>query len=202
VISAIVLAAGLSKRMGTPKMVLPWGNVTVIEQVLSVLVQAKIVEILVVTGGAHQEVKAAVRSYPVRVIFNPHFFDGQMIRSVQIGLSHLAENCDAAMIVLGDQPQIQKEIVEKITDVFRRTKAPIVVPSYNLRRGHPWILARELWDEVMNLKKGGTLRQILELHSKNIEYLQVNTDTILMDLDTPSDYQSQKPDGFSSANSQ
>ena len=104
-ISAIILAAGQSKRMGQPKMVLPWGKSTVIEQVVMTFLQAGIEDILVVTGGAHEVVEKTLDPYPVRKIYNPDYAAGEMLSSLQLGLSKLHREAQAVLVGLGDQPQ-------------------------------------------------------------------------------------------------
>lgn len=192
-IAAVVLAAGSSSRMGTPKMALPWGESTVIGHVVGVLLQAGIDEPLVVTGGDRQQVEACLKDLPVRLVFNPRFAEGDMISSFQAGLASLPPSVDAALFVLGDQPQVQVKVVKALLRAYQESPALIVVPSYRMRRGHPWVIGRPLWDEIMRLEPPGTLRQVLQAHSSQIHYLVLETDTILRDLDTPSDYERERP---------
>lgn len=192
-IAAIVLAAGQSKRMGQPKLVLPWGDTTVIERVIGVLSQATLDPILVVTGGAHQAVAALVENSPARPIFNPRFMNDDMIYSLQVGLENLGENVEAAMIALGDQPQIEIVVVRQVLQGFRDTHAALVVPSYQMRRGHPWILNRSLWREIMHLSAPATLRSFLNSYLSLTNFVKVDTPSILKDLDTPEDYTREKP---------
>src|SRR5215510_6797170 len=91
--SAIILAAGQSKRMGQPKMLLPWGNVSVIEHVISVFAAAGLDDILVITGGARQEVEQIIKHHQnhdkVRTLFNENYSRGEMLSSIQCGLRAL-----------------------------------------------------------------------------------------------------------------
>jgi molybdenum cofactor cytidylyltransferase len=192
-ISAVVLAAGRSQRMGRPKMTLPWGSTTVIGQVVQVLGQAGLGEVLVVTGGAHDEVEAALRGSTARLVFNPRFNEGGMVASLQMGLAHLSDASEAALVVLGDQPQIQPEVVAALLAHYFEHRSPLVVPSYCMRRGHPWIVRRSLWMEIQALGASQTLRDLFHSQAEQIAYLQVETDSILADLDTPDDYERQRP---------
>jgi len=192
-VAAVVLAAGSSKRMGEPKLVLPWGRTTVIGQVVSTLAQARVAEIVVVTGGAYKVVLRALDKFAVRTVYNPCYEQDEMIYSLQVGLSVVSQGMNAAMIVLGDQPRIQPEIVNKLLDRYKDLTAEIIVPSYRMRRGHPWIVARSLWTTLMEMKSPATLRDFLESHQQKIHYVNVESDTILMDMDTPSDYREQRP---------
>ncbi len=192
-ISALVLAAGLSKRMGSPKLVLPWENTTVIGRVVDVLVQAGIPDILVVTGGARRQVEAALKGLPVRAVFNPRYVEDHMLLSLQIGLASLPDSAEATLVALGDQPQVQLGVVRKILGAYRDECAPLVVPSYRMRRGHPWLMKRSLWQTVLDLRPPHTMRDILETFAGQICYAAVETDTILRDLDTPADYKRERP---------
>jgi len=198
-ISAIILAAGKSTRMGNPKMLLPWGNITVIEHVISVFSQAGIDDILVITGGAREQVEAIViecqKQYPVRSMYNENYMTGDMLSSIQCGLRQIADkkSVGAAMIGLGDQPQVQVGSVRLIRDIYLQTKSLLVVPSYQMRRGHPWLVARSLWKELLEMSLSNTPRDFLNTHASDIQYVNVDTPSILADLDTPEDYRASRP---------
>jgi molybdenum cofactor cytidylyltransferase len=192
-IGAIVLAAGLSSRMGVPKMALPWGDTTVIGQVVRVLSNAGLDEIIVVTGGAQDEVRQALQGLPVVEVYNPDHQKGEMLSSLQSGLSNLGNHLEAALVVLGDQPQIQERVVKALIKVYTSDRSPLVVPSYQMRRGHPWLLGRSLWPVVLELKRPDTLRDFLNEHQTSIQYVTIDTPTILQDLDSPADYHKYRP---------
>jgi molybdenum cofactor cytidylyltransferase len=192
-IAAIILAAGRSKRMRQPKMILPWGESTVIGQVVQVLSRAKIQPVVVVTGGARVQVEAALAGYAVQLVFNPHFAQEEMLVSLQIGLGVLGKETTAALVVLGDQPQIELEVVQAILACYRLKQAPLVVPSYKMRRGHPWLVERRLWRALFELDSTSTLRDFLNSYANQIEYLSVDTPSVLHDLDTPEDYRRERP---------
>lgn len=188
-IGAVVLAAGLSKRMGCPKMTLPWGNTTVIEQISNVLLAAGVEDVIVVTGGGRDEVENALKHLPVRTIFNPDFSHGEMISTLQTGLKELNDGIEGTLVVLGDQPQIKLTVVKSVINAFTASNQTLVVPSYQKRRGHPWLVARELWDDLLAVKTPTTMRAFLNGHAPDICYVSVDTPSILQDLDTPEDYQ-------------
>jgi len=187
-IAAIVLAAGSSTRMGRPKMILPWGKTTVIGQVLDVLIEAGLDEILVVTGGSHQEVEKKISERSVQTVFNPVYAAGEMLSTLQCGLSALRDNIQAALIVLGDQPQIEAEVVRSVIAAWRTNPSNLVVPSFQMRRGHPWLVSRPLWRAILDLRPSDTPRDFLNSHAGEILYVPVETGSILQDLDTPEDY--------------
>jgi molybdenum cofactor cytidylyltransferase len=186
--AAVILAAGQSKRMGSPKLVLPWGEGTVIGHVVRTLKEAGLGEIVVVTGGAAPLIETALASLEVRVLRNPNYVSGEMLTSCQIGLGALSSQVAAALIALGDQPQIEAGIVKSIIRIYAGSRPALVVPSYQMHRGHPWLVARSLWPDIINLRPPKTLRDFLTVHAGQIEYLPVRTASVLQDLDTPADY--------------
>lgn len=186
-ITAIILAAGESKRMGEPKMLMPWGKSTVLQTVISTFQAASVKDILVVTGGAHQQVEALIGK-TVETVFNENYQTGEMLSSIQLGLSIKMREASAALICLGDQPQIEERSVRQICNAFLAQKSQIVVPSYQMQRGHPWLVARPLWEELIAMKAPKTPRDFLTKHSRAIHYVVVDTSNILADLDTPEDY--------------
>lgn len=194
-LSAIILAAGQSRRMGRPKLTLPWGDSTVIGRVVGVLAAGGVSEIIVVTGGAQGEVERALADLPVKTAFNPAFAEDDMLRSLQIGLAALSETSQAVLIALGDQPQIEIPVVQKLIAAWEENRSPLLVPSYRMRRGHPWLVGRSLWRDLQAMQPPQTLRDFLNSHASQIEYLTVESPSVLADLDTPEDYTRSRPQG-------
>ena len=192
-ISAIILAAGQSKRMGQPKMLLPWGKSTVLEQVITTFLTAGIQDVIVVTGGSREQLEKILRPYPIRPIHNPDYADGEMLCSIQCGLRALPDHVQATLIGLGDQPQVEEKIVRSICEAYRERRSRLIVPSFEMKRGHPWLVVRPLWDEILALKKPESPRDFLNRHAPDIHYLNVDTESVLADLDTPEDYQKSRP---------
>ena len=191
-ISALILAAGQSKRMGQPKMCLPWGEKTVLEQVIDTFKAASVDQILVITGGDREQVEMLVGGL-AQVVFNPEFAKGEMLSSVQVGLSGLKPGADAILIGLGDQPQVQERSVQLVVNAYHESGASIIVPSFKMRRGHPWLVAHSHWDEILRMGSPDSMRGFLRRHADEICYVTVDSDSILQDLDTPEDYLKFKP---------
>ena len=116
-----------------------------------------------------------------------------MLTSLQIGLRAQKPSAEAALVCLGDQPQIEEGSVRSVCEAFAKSKSNLVVPSYQMRRGHPWLVARTLWDEILSTPPENSMRDFLNAHAREIEYVNLNTPTILQDLDTPEDYLKYKP---------
>lgn len=196
-IGAVVLAAGQSRRMGRPKLCLPWGTTTILGQVITTLGSAGLDEIVVVTGAARQEVEALViglaGQLPLHTVHNPDYAQTDMPGSVQTGLRALSAQVEAALIVLGDQPQVRQRTVKLVLEAYKNHRAGLVIPSYNKRRGHPWLAARRLWPSLLSLTSEQTLRDFLSAHTAEILYVPIEDDSILRDVDTPEQYASEKP---------
>lgn len=190
-ITAIILAAGESKRMGEPKMLMPWGKSTVLQTVISTFQASGIKDILVITGGAHQQVESLVGK-TVETVYNENYQNGEMLSSIQLGLSAKKREASAALICLGDQPQVEERSVRNVCNAFLANKSEIVVPSFQMQRGHPWLVARSLWDELLAMKTPKTPRDFLKKHASKIHYVLVDNASILADLDTPEDYAKHK----------
>lgn len=192
-VSAIILAAGKSERMGQPKMLLPWENTTVLGKVIETIQHAGIEDVLVVTGNAHDETKKIIAGYKVQVVHNENFEYEEMLASVQLGLTAQKTDSEATLICLGDQPQVEERCVRSVCEAFLKHKSSLVVPSYQMRRGHPWLIAKELWGEVLKMQAPETMRDFLNKHSNDIFYVEHDSPSILQDLDTPQDYLKYKP---------
>jgi molybdenum cofactor cytidylyltransferase len=191
-ISAIILAAGESKRMGQPKMLLKWGETTVLERVIAVFHAGGIQDVLVITGGAREQVEKTIGD-SARTIFNEDYKSGEMLSSIQTGLAAMQNETEAVLVGLGDQPQIMEETVRLVVQEYERTGAAIIVPSYLFHRGHPWLVAREHWKTILNMQSPDSPREFLNRFRNNIHYVEVDTPTILQDLDTPEDYSKAHP---------
>jgi molybdenum cofactor cytidylyltransferase len=186
-ISAIILAAGKSVRMGQQKMLMPWGNSTVLGKVMETLQAAEVEDIIVVTNS---KIAPQITNYKLPITINDN---GEMLESIQLGLEAQKPTAEATLICLGDQPQVEESSVRKVCTIFRENRSSIVVPSYQMRRGHPWLIARELWNEVLQMSAPESMRNFLNTHRNDIFYVELDTPSILTDLDTPADYLKYKP---------
>jgi molybdenum cofactor cytidylyltransferase len=196
-VAAIVLAAGRSTRMGTPKHVLPWGaDETIIRRVVAQLQRAGVAEIVVVTGGAREQVEAALAPLAaeaggtLRCVYNPDYARREMLSSLQVGLRNLPPDCAAALVALGDQPQIEVNVVQAVRQRWSETRAEAVFPTFENRRGHPVLFDRHLWPALLDLPDTATPRDALG--RARAEAVPVETASILHDIDTREDYEREK----------
>lgn len=191
-VAAVVAAAGRSTRMGEPKQLLAWGDRTVLGAVAHNLAAAGASPVLCVVGHRADEMAAALGDAPAHLLRNPNYLQGEMLSSYQTGVRYLlAEGspCIGTLLALGDQPHVPVSVIAQVIEQARLTPDHIVIPSYQMRRGHPFYLPAQLWPELLALSHEETLRTLLQRHANSITYVNVETDAILNDIDTPADYQ-------------
>ena len=190
-VAAIVLAAGASRRMKQAKMTLAYKGGTVLGTVLTTMHSAGVDPLIVVIGGAKDAVETALSELPFGVIraYNPEYEHTEMLDSLQIGMQRLPDETDAFLIVLGDQPQIHAEVVQALVHEYETTGQTLIIPSYRMRRGHPWLVGKDHWPDLRDLHSGQTMRDFIQQYQNQVHYLLVDTPGILEDMDTPEDYQ-------------
>lgn len=150
-ISGLVLGAGASTRLGEPKQLLPYRGTTLLEWVVGQARRAEgIDEVVVVLGRAADEVRKRVDFGGAKVVDNPVFGEG-CASSYRAGIGAIDSKSDAIMILLGDQPGVGPEIIDRVAKVFRQGSDQIVLASYQGRKGHPMLFARPLFDKLVEL---------------------------------------------------
>ncbi len=195
-VAAVVAAAGRSVRMGEPKQLLPWGESTVLATVTANLAQAGAAPVVCVLGHRAADMRTALgdapAKYPIEIVDNPDYLAGEMLSSYQAGVRHLMAQTDhwcGTLLALGDQPHVPVPVIRQVIEQATLSPDQIVIPSYNLRRGHPFFLPQRLWEELVDLAEGETLRDLVRRHGDTIVYVNVDTAAILFDIDTPADYE-------------
>lgn len=190
-IPAIVAAAGFSRRMGELKQLLAWQGRTVIETVVAHLQRAGAHPVVCVVGHREAEIRAVLAHSQAQVVANPEYARGEMLTSYQQGVRALQNEhlYPGLLLALGDQPHLQVESIAQVLDQARRQPDGIVIPSFNLRRGHPIYLPRHLWPDLLALSGEQSLRNLLHAHAQDIVYVNSESDGVLQDMDTPEQYQ-------------
>ncbi len=192
-VAALVLAAGMSSRMGQPKVLLPWTRKsTILEHILTQLILARMSQITVVTGNRAGEVRRQAIGRGVDVVHNPDYETGEILSSLKAGLESLPDQIAAALIVLGDQPRIQPRVVNQLLMAYAEGCAPIIAPRFQGQRGHPILVDRRYWPEFFALPPDAAPRDVIKRHEGEITFVDVNTDSVLGDVDTPEDYQKER----------
>ncbi|MEW5901721.1 MAG: nucleotidyltransferase family protein [Acidobacteriota bacterium] len=184
---AVVLAAGESRRMGGPKLLLPFGSSTIIETVIRRLLASRVDKLLVVLGASARPIREKIKEFPVKTVLNRRFHRG-MLSSVQCGIAALPASAEAAVIALADQPAISPEVLNSLISAYSRKRKRIVVPVYRGERGHPLLLDLNFRREIMALDPAIGLRQLLERHPDDVFEVRISSPAVLHDIDNADDY--------------
>jgi len=187
VIWAVVLAAGESKRMGRPKQLLPYGPSTILENVLDKALASPVDGTLVVLGAAAERIAPLLSKRPVETVLNPDFRSG-MLSSVRCGLRALPGSARAALIFLGDQPEVSPATARLVIEEYRRTARGLVLPVHWGRGGHPLLIDLKYREEIGLLSAGIGLRELLSRHPDDTLRIEVDDPGVSLDIDTPEDY--------------
>ena len=186
-ISSLILAAGESKRMGEPKMLLPFDGSTIIETVIGNARKSVIDRHYIVLGSGAQAIEARIQDLPVEAVHNTDFKKG-MLSSVQEGLKAVTDKTTAVLIMLGDQPMISYAVICMLITTYKQSDKGILVASRNGKRGHPMIFDSKYIPEVLGFNTDQSLRDLLENHTDDIEEVESGSGVVLRDIDTKEDY--------------
>jgi molybdenum cofactor cytidylyltransferase len=187
VICAVVLAAGLSSRMGVQKLLLPFGGKTVISHIVDQILASTIDEVHIVVGHQAERISNELSGRAVSIVNNPNYESG-MLSSVRCGLKSLPEQCRAVMVILGDQPSVTTELINKMLQSYAATEKSILVPLYESKRGHPVLFSLKYRDEIITQYDNVGLRGLLHNHPEEVFELTVSTASVICDMDYPEDY--------------
>jgi molybdenum cofactor cytidylyltransferase len=183
--AAIVLAAGGSERMGSPKQLLDWHGELFVHKVARSALQAGCSPVIVVTGANAEAVSAAVADLPVQVVHNPDWSVGQS-GSLKIGLAALPPGTGCALFLLVDQPQISPTLITALLERHRVSLAPVTAPQVDGQRANPILFDRSTFPALLTLRGDTGGRSVLSQFK--IDWLQWYDLRQLLDVDTPEDY--------------
>ena len=188
-VSAVILAAGTSSRMGKAKQLLALGESTVLAQTLAHVQAAALHEIILVLGASAETIRRRLPSpRELKIVVN-HAYQQGIASSLRAGLSAVDPGSHAALIVLGDQPFIRPQTLDRIVAEYQRSQAQIVIPTHQGQRGNPVLLDRSVFAEVMALEGDVGSRAIFARHLDGIVNVEVEDSGVLLDLDDPVDYE-------------
>ena len=185
-VSAILLAAGRSQRMGAFKPLLPFGSTTVIHNCIQNLRRAGIEDIVVVLGHRAEDLKQAVGDLRLEFAVNPDS-TSEMGASIARGVKKLLPETRAALIALTDLPAVPSDVIKAIMKEWTSGER-LVVPEFRGRGGHPVLVDLCFREELLNLDSSGGLRSFFEAHQEQVRRLPVNSPFIARDMDTWDDY--------------
>jgi molybdenum cofactor cytidylyltransferase len=186
--TALVLAAGSSRRMGTPKQLLVVKGKPLLEFVVGEACDSGVDDVLVVLGAAFDEIQSRVDMGRARVLVNPAHASG-MASSLKAGLGSLDAGVDRVVIILGDQPDVDAKLLNRLLDLQESSGLPAAALDFNGLIHPPVVLKRELWADLMSLEGDVGCRAVIRARPELVAKLRVETAlTHPIDIDTPEDY--------------
>lgn len=187
IISGIILAAGSSKRMGRQKLLLPFRGSTILENVIETITTCESIEEVLLVYEA-TEVIDRVKGYDLKAVYNPIAEEGQST-SVIAGVKSSNPKTKAYMFIMGDQPFINKDVVERLIGIWKQNTSSIIVPRYNGKNGMPTIFSEDFKKDLLNITgdKGG--RDVIKANPDKVIYVDIDENMAGFDIDTPEDYE-------------
>jgi molybdenum cofactor cytidylyltransferase len=187
VIAGIVLAAGLSRRMGRAKMLMPVDGRAIIRHAVESVLAGGVDSVWVVTGPDVEPIEAALAGLTVQIVVNPAPEEGQS-GSLRAGIAALPPSVDAVLIALGDQPALAPSIIPALLAARRTSPKLIVAPRYRDGQGNPVVFKREIFPELLRLTGDRGARPILQKEPARVEWVELDL-PMPPDVDTPADYE-------------
>lgn len=190
-VAAVVLAAGESTRMGRNKLLLPWDGATVLDRTLANATASGVAAVFTVTGHERELTEPIARQYGA-VVQNQNYANG-MLSSVQAVIANLPPAIDAALVILGDQPLVGPALIDDLLAAYAAGPQGLVAPTHDGRRGNPVLIDRRHFAELLALSSTAAPRILLQRHPADLRLVEVNSESILHDLDRPEDYARLRP---------
>ena len=187
-ISAIILAAGKSLRMGFPKLLLPIEGKSLLQHVIDSTLESKVDDVVVVLGAKAAKLKREIKPGKARIIVNTSYAKGQST-SLRAGLQSINPESRAVIILLGDQPFINNTTINALVDKYKESGSPVVAPVYNGKRGNPVLFDRTLIPELLDASGDQGGRKIVEKYADKIATIEIDSAIVGIDIDTWDDYQ-------------
>lgn len=186
-VSAILLAAGASRRFGSPKMLATIDGDPLVRRSARTFTAAGLHETIVVLGAYAEEIRSAVSGLPVKIVMNESWLDG-MLSSLRVGLAALDSRATHVAVSPADLPGLTPDVVRKLVEVARVADAKtIVVPGANGRRGHPMIFDAELRERIASWPRDARLSDLLRQPDLRTRVVDGFDASILRDIDWPAD---------------
>lgn len=186
-INAVILAAGESKRMGTPKALLRLKEQTFLQHIISMLKKSSLDKITVVLGACADTIRKSVDLSGTKIVVNKNYKDGQL-SSLIAAIESTSEDTEAVLVCLVDMPFITNSTVNRLIGKFKETLYPIAVPLFDGKRGHPVLFSKSLFGELRNAPPHKGARHVLHSNQDKVLEVPVQDEGILVSVDTPEAY--------------
>jgi molybdenum cofactor cytidylyltransferase len=188
-VSAILLAAGESRRMGAiNKLTLAVDGEPLLRRTVRMLSASRLAELVVVLGHQAQAAQALLQGLDAHTVVNADYREGQM-SSVHCGLAALARPCDGVMICLCDQPLLSTQDIDFLIDAYAKRGGAIIVPTYQGRRGNPIVLSYAHREQILGGGRNLGCKHLIERNPELVTTVEMDNDHVVFDLDAPEDYQ-------------
>jgi len=192
-ISGIIIAAGSSQRMGTPKALLKIGEKTFLQHIVETLHSARIIDVVIVIGAEAEKIQKTLTWFDGKVVVNDEWQKGQL-SSIITGLNALdltksePEEIHGAIICPADHPLLTQSLLVDLLQGYWLSKKRIIIPIHRGKRGHPVIFDRELFDDIRNAPLDIGARAVVRNHEQEVHEVDVNDEGVLINIDSPDDY--------------
>ena len=192
-ISAVILAAGESRRMGKQnKLLLPVGGEALLVKFVKSVCDSDVDQVLVVIGHEAEKIKMELNNFSLSFVYNPNFSEG-MTTSIKSGVKDVSPDCDGFLICLADMPFINTPEINKLIHAYVRNRKKenrlIIVPVFQGNRGNPVLFSCEFRNDILEHKKESGCKEIIMNNSESVKEIEMDDDNILLDVDTHEDYQ-------------
>ncbi len=186
-IASVILSAGASARMGTPKSNLKIGNTTFINSILSKLQSCNATTIFIVTGYHHRQISQAIDStYICKILHNSHPEQGQL-SSLQLAIRNFDQQVTGMLMVLVDHPLVREDTYREVLKSAQANPQAIIIPTYRQQRGHPVYFSRKFFPALLETPLILGAREVIKNNKQFVHSLPVSDPGILQDIDTPAD---------------
>ena len=192
-ISAVILAAGESRRMGKQnKLLLPVGGEALLVKLVKSVCDSDVGQVLVVIGHEAEKIRRELNNFPLSFVYNPNFSEG-MTTSIKSGVKEVSPDCDGFLICLADMPFINTPEINKLIHAYVQNrikeKRLIVVPVFQGHRGNPVLFSSEFRNDILEHKKESGCKGVIMNYSESVKEIEMDDDNMLLDVDTLEDYQ-------------
>ncbi len=188
-LSAIILSAGASTRMGSPKALLKIGEKTFLQHIVDELHSANVSEIVIVLGADAEKIQSTLDWFDGDVVVNNDWQRGQL-SSLITGINFLEKkNIDGVIVCPVDHPLISAKLISELASAFYSANKKIIIPVFNKQRGHPIIFSKELFSEIQNAPLEVGAKAVVRKSSDEVFEMESDERGILVNIDTMEQYQ-------------
>ena len=192
-ISAVILAAGESRRMGKQnKLLLPVGGETLLVKLVKSVCASDVGQVLVVIGHEAENIRCKLKEFPLSFVYNPNYSEG-MTTSIKSGVKEVSPDCDGLLICLADMPLINTSDINQLIHAYVQNRVKgeslIVVPVFKGQRGNPVLFSKEFQNDILKHKNKSGCKEVIMNNTESVMEIEMDDENILVDVDTLEDFQ-------------